>query len=401
MQQHQQSVFMIEQLQPSWLANSRERVVYTLASRLIVGLIYGAAFGAALWWYSPSAAMIGGSVTLGLGFGLLVGVLDVYRLAGVGGRAKSGMGALWQCIKSVCVVWLMELLLSILVLLGLLVVVSFGGRDAGGASRMSSDDLLFFSVCSWLLFSPSFAVICVLRNAQRTPGCDIQSAETMAWSSGAGVRGGAIGFAIGSVPALVLAGVVPRRDTLVALLIAIPPGLLFGTVAGLTTGIQEMKTMPNQGMKLSMRCAICAGLIVGLIAAISLGLFSGFFPGFVGDKRGLSDRFMASLHYGLVPGLVVAFIAGSWFGGLDVLLHYVLRLFLYLRGRTPLNIARFLDHAANDLNFLQKVGGGYIFIHRMLLEHFAAMQIGGTPNLRQRVAHSAQTTIESIFQIDQ
>jgi hypothetical protein len=36
-------------------------------------------------------------------------------------------------------------------------------------------------------------------------------------------------------------------------------------------------------------------------------------------------------------------------------------------------LVRFLDYAAKDLNFLQKVGGGYIFIHRMLLEHFAAM----------------------------
>ena len=39
------------------------------------------------------------------------------------------------------------------------------------------------------------------------------------------------------------------------------------------------------------------------------------------------------------------------------------------------NIAEtgFLDYAAR-LVFLQKVGGGYIFIHRLLLEHFAAMR---------------------------
>ena len=38
----------------------------------------------------------------------------------------------------------------------------------------------------------------------------------------------------------------------------------------------------------------------------------------------------------------------------------------------PLNYAHFLDYATK-LIFLRKVGGGYIFIHRMLLEHFAAM----------------------------
>ncbi|MDJ0592593.1 MAG: hypothetical protein QNJ72_21810 [Pleurocapsa sp. MO_226.B13] len=40
----------------------------------------------------------------------------------------------------------------------------------------------------------------------------------------------------------------------------------------------------------------------------------------------------------------------------------------------PWNYARFLDYAAERI-FLRKVGGGYIFIHRMLLEHFARMEL--------------------------
>jgi hypothetical protein len=42
------------------------------------------------------------------------------------------------------------------------------------------------------------------------------------------------------------------------------------------------------------------------------------------------------------------------------------------RTTIPWNYARFLDYATERL-FLQKVGGGYIFVHRMLLEHFAGM----------------------------
>jgi len=38
----------------------------------------------------------------------------------------------------------------------------------------------------------------------------------------------------------------------------------------------------------------------------------------------------------------------------------------------PFNYIRFLDYATSRL-FLRKVGGGYIFIHRMLLEYFAAL----------------------------
>ena len=40
------------------------------------------------------------------------------------------------------------------------------------------------------------------------------------------------------------------------------------------------------------------------------------------------------------------------------------------RGSTPLNFIKFLDHCAK-LIILKKVGGGYILIHRMLLDYFA------------------------------
>lgn len=54
--------------------------------------------------------------------------------------------------------------------------------------------------------------------------------------------------------------------------------------------------------------------------------------------------------------------------------HSVLRLVLSMRRYAPLNYARFLDYATDELNFLQKVGGGYVFVHRYLLEHFEAME---------------------------
>lgn len=50
--------------------------------------------------------------------------------------------------------------------------------------------------------------------------------------------------------------------------------------------------------------------------------------------------------------------------------HFNLRLLLYCKGRTPWNYARFLNYAAERL-LLKKVGGGYIFVHRMLMEHLA------------------------------
>ncbi len=59
--------------------------------------------------------------------------------------------------------------------------------------------------------------------------------------------------------------------------------------------------------------------------------------------------------------------------------HLVLRLLLWRSGYIPWNYARFLDYAAERI-FLQKVGGGYIFVHRTLLEHFAQMnQVSRVP----------------------
>jgi hypothetical protein len=43
-----------------------------------------------------------------------------------------------------------------------------------------------------------------------------------------------------------------------------------------------------------------------------------------------------------------------------------------LNGYTPFNFIEFLDHCAK-LILLKKVGGGYIFIHRMFLEYFAEL----------------------------
>jgi hypothetical protein len=60
------------------------------------------------------------------------------------------------------------------------------------------------------------------------------------------------------------------------------------------------------------------------------------------------------------------------FGGSACLHYFALRLVLWHNNFTPLNYVRFLDYASARI-FLRKVGGGYVFVHRMLLEYFAAI----------------------------
>jgi hypothetical protein len=44
----------------------------------------------------------------------------------------------------------------------------------------------------------------------------------------------------------------------------------------------------------------------------------------------------------------------------------------YFCTNVPWNYIRFLDYAAERV-FLRKVGGGYIFTHRLLMEYFATL----------------------------
>jgi hypothetical protein len=82
------------------------------------------------------------------------------------------------------------------------------------------------------------------------------------------------------------------------------------------------------------------------------------------DKKELNSFILGGLSVGLLGWLNQ--------GASAVVKHYSLRLILWLSGKTPFNFIKFLDHCAK-LIFLKKVGGGYIFVHRMLLDYFAEL----------------------------
>ena len=68
--------------------------------------------------------------------------------------------------------------------------------------------------------------------------------------------------------------------------------------------------------------------------------------------------------------MVFGMIVGFKYGGATCLQHFNLRQIIDRKGHIPWNYARFLDYASEHL-LMKKVGGGYIFYHRMLMEHFA------------------------------
>lgn len=151
-------------------------------------------------------------------------------------------------------------------------------------------------------------------------------------------------------------------DVLIELLIfTILPGLLGLIDKGENI---EQTIIPNHGVWRSAKNASF--------------FFAIFFPtgilcSFNYSKGGIHEV----ISIGLAVGLLAAIAGGKGpvFAGVVLIQHFTLRIILWLKGFTPWNYARFLDYATERI-FLRKVGGGYIFIHRMLQEHFAKLPLG-------------------------
>lgn len=123
------------------------------------------------------------------------------------------------------------------------------------------------------------------------------------------------------------------------------------------------KTQPNQAIRQSALNVFRFTLVWFLVCVI-LGL--------------------ASFVFGLYIGIFISILALAAFfigqmiirlnlGGIPVAQHIVLREMLRRNGVIPGNYADFLDHASERI-LMRKVGGGYIFMHRLLLEYFASLE---------------------------
>ena len=108
----------------------------------------------------------------------------------------------------------------------------------------------------------------------------------------------------------------------------------------------------NDAIRQSLRHALAGGLVGAITGAVISGLANGWSGGIA---------FGAAL-FGLIVALVL--------GGHSCLQHLILRWMLWRDGNAPWRYKRFLDHAAERI-LLHRVGGGYAFIHRSLLEYFA------------------------------
>lgn len=200
----------------------------------------------------------------------------------------------------------------------------------------------------------------------------------------------------------------------IALIMGLMLYLLFWLVAkpireGLVHGTIESKSKPNQGIHLSAKNALLSGIFAGPILAILMtvitivlmvvplwlefgeyftfsvvSLFSDTPPWEASDNpmalalaqalRNVMNRIQIKTLRGWIITIFATpgFLTMILLGGYVTIKHYILRFLLWRSNHLPWDLARFLNYATERV-FLRKVGGGYIFVHRSLLEHFAEL----------------------------
>ncbi|MBD1846937.1 NACHT domain-containing protein [Cyanobacteria bacterium FACHB-63] len=180
-----------------------------------------------------------------------------------------------------------------------------------------------------------------------------------------------IGVAFGAISAFIHAIIIITTESVAA-------GIIVGLIAtpvyslifllclllfiGTVNPDLDINRLPNQGIFNSGQNSIILGTTAALILGVVFGVSSGFVSGLPGGVQ-------TGLKFGLLGGLLGVSIGG----GFACLEHFLLRLILFFNRSIPWNYARFLNYAT-DRMFLQRIGGRYRFIHKLLQDHFAQME---------------------------
>ena len=179
MERHGQTVFLMDQLQPSWLEGRRQRWVYALRSRLTEYLVL-----------LPGAAafvQVTGLVNWLIG-GLSLGLIDGSRFE---------QSRLWTALKKVSPRWQLALNIFMVWLVAWLIY----GLSAGLILGLSSGLLLWAGI--GLVLGMVSGLIWGTRGARQSLTSDIRTVESLSWSWAPARKGGIGGLFFGGMIGLI------------------------------------------------------------------------------------------------------------------------------------------------------------------------------------------------------
>jgi hypothetical protein len=150
------------------------------------------------------------------------------------------------------------------------------------------------------------------------------------------------------------------------------PVVLVGGLRGGQMGERDLR-VPNEGVRRSLRNGLT---VIGTVVLVG-GLVGALFGGLTG---GLTSSLVGGLFFGLFFGLFVGLLFGLASGLGGAILHWTLLRQLRLVSSVPRRYVRFLDFCADHI-LLQRIGGGYRFIHALLLDYFATLYAEGAQDV--------------------
>ncbi len=356
MRHHSHSELDLDRLQPEWLSSMAQQrraqqrlvrlvpaVLSGLLGGLLVGLIVGLGGGLSV---GPSVRSASGLVN-GLASGLIL-----LLVALGGGRFHQPVGTtrwLWSAVRVIVglgialgVTWVFGLSGVLVAVLAALVgkwVYEFLRRGGAGGAQVTIEP--------------------------------VERGYRSGSRPGLGLSFRIVGLVVGLVALRVAAEMLTNLGAAVGVLAGavLLSELLSELVPRVVDVLADKGATPNEGIHRSARKSLTMGLVFGLTLWLAV---AGAFVLAFEQQVGLRGAVLSGLAFGLSPGLVFGLVFGLHFGGIACLRHLVLRGFLVCNGDAPWRYVRFLDEAA-DRRFLRKSGGSYIFVHRLMLEHFARL----------------------------
>jgi len=350
MVEYNQIPYSIEAIQPNWLGEIRLKIIYGLITGTVIGLMVG----------------LTSSLMVGPVFGLAIGLMISF-IVGLSGELMGGLN-----IGSTKIKFVEKLKWSWKEARDGLLVFGFMFGLIGfliGWLLFGLTDGLKFGVIGGLIFGLIEAMTSGLQSG--AVGQADKSGQKIYYS----INNAIITFLLfGITFMLSKTEIVNRLNWLfqivnINLVVSLTVGAVVGGIGGLIAGLVLVLIGSLSGR-------LKNGLIGGIVAFVLIveGISAGLSLGLIGS---LVVGLMLGPNNGLLIGLLAGIIAGLMYGGIAVIQHYILRFILISNNLLPWRLVPFLDHCV-DLIFLRRVGGGYIFVHRLLMEHFAEMYVETT-----------------------
>ncbi len=372
MKRHHQSEFYLERLQGAWLPNKRHS---QLQQGLTNGLIYGTLIAAVHWAIYTTTGWVVPDTPFRL---LLILIIFMVWSVGLGFLSLSSSQRAQTIMRERSAapsVWHQRIENRPFLLIALIVSVC-NGVQLGWFFNNARPG---FAIPISLMFGLAFGIgVFVLGpiNPEITPK------NVFSWSGRGMLVVGGLGLLVG-LPVSALYQVLqnlyffaPSKDIPVIPLITLQITIIGGLVGGLSGEKADLNELvrPNQGIRDSLFTCLTTAILAGLGVGLSTGFTATLI---IQDQPNLFYPALWSVSFGASCGILALLYVGFRNGGIPCLQHILLRLLLWRSGKMPLRYVAFLDEAAHR-QLLWKVGGGYIFPHRLLLEYFASLEPGST-----------------------